>query len=179
MRWLNIAVETFQKVEFTQAEPAEVGCWLRLFGFCAAQENGGLIHDCRRWDDRQWLIAAGLMKADLHRPAKLWTWTKNGGLRIAHYPEKKEREVSAKREAGKRTAGMRWGKPKKPKPDSSSDSSAISSANCSSDAEGKRKRKGKGITAVRATRTHAPQPVNGAVAHTHDDQPTESREQRP
>ncbi len=157
MRWLNVSVEMLQKVEFTQAEPAEVGCWLRLACYCAAQENGGLIHDCRNWQDRQWMIATGLMRADLQRPAKLWEWTKNGGLRIVHYPVKKEREVAAKREAGFKTAGMRWGGKKRQKrtnKNSSLHSSPHSSAISSVDAEGETEGETERETKPRAQRSH-------------------------
>jgi len=126
MRWLNIAVETLQKVEFVHAEPAEVGCWLRLLAFCASQENGGLIEDCHEWKDRQWTIAAGILRADVHQPAKLWKWTK-GALRVLHYPLEKEREVAAKRAGGKKGSKVRWnlGKVKKGPPEKASKNGSL------------------------------------------------------
>lgn len=110
MQWVNVAVDILHRPEFTASEPAEIGIWLRLACYCAAQENGGVVRNCRTWTDRQWLIAAGVTMADLKTKTELWEWDKVGGLSIAHYPLEKEREVIAKRKAGQATAKRRWGR---------------------------------------------------------------------
>lgn len=138
MQWLNVSVETLQRPDFTAAVPSEIGIWLRLACYCAHQENGGTIRDCRRWSDRQWLIAAGVTKGDVETPTKLWRHDKVGGVIVAFYPIEKEREVAAKRKAGKATARARWGKRFQPKNGSSPHSSATSCP----DAEGEMEEEG-------------------------------------
>lgn len=142
MNWLNVHTGILQRPEFTAAQPAEVGTWLKLACYCASQENGGLIADCRAWTDRQWLIAAGVTAADIAADSKLWRWSANNGLLIANYPQEKEREVQLKRRAGKATANRRWGKKLRVNEgkngqtkNSSAINSAISSASSSADAE--------------------------------------------
>lgn len=135
MHWLNVPVDVLQRPEFTAAIPAEVGVWLRLASYCAAQENGGIIHSSREWTDRQWLIAAGVTKADVDMPTRLWRWDRvNPHMHVAFYPREKEQEVAAKRKAGKATAARRWAS-KLAKNGTHKDSSAISSADSSADAE--------------------------------------------
>lgn len=137
MQWFNVPVDVLQRPEFSSALPSELGVWLRLSCYCATQENGGKIHDCSRWTDRQWLIAAGVTSGDVRESAKLWRWDKVGGLVVSHYPSEKEREVQAKRKAGKETAKRRWGKKMALLNGSSPHSSAISSADAEEEMEGK------------------------------------------
>lgn len=136
MNWFNVSVDILQRPEFTAAEPAEVGIWLRMACYCAAQENGGIIRDCRHWTDRQWLIAAGVTKADVDTETKLWRWNAAGGITVLNYPTEKEREVQLKRKAGKATAKRRWGKRLAAQNNSSPDSSARSSPNAEEEVEG-------------------------------------------
>lgn len=136
MHWLNVPVDILQRAEFSAAEPAEVGVWLRLAAYCAQQENGGVIRDCRLWTDRQWLVSAGVTAQDVKAQTRLWKWTVSGGLSVSNYPHQKEREVQIKRKAGKATANRRWANKSKGPNGSSSNSSATSSAGSSGDAEG-------------------------------------------
>lgn len=149
MTWLNINIPDLRKPAFTSCEPYELGVWLRLSCYCAGQENGGKIRDCRKWTDRQWLIACGVTADDVARQCALWSWSTTC-LTIALYPVAKEREVAAKRAAGKATAKARWGRqfviknpPEKRVNGSSAHRSVDSSAISSADTEEERNRNGK------------------------------------
>lgn len=158
MNWFNIPIASLRKPEFTSCEPFDLGIWLRLSCYCAAQENGGIIRNSRAWTDRQWLIACGVMAEDVSRQCALWKWSSTC-LIVALYPLAKEQEVAAKRAAGKATAKARWSRyaakhpPKQKLNGSSADSPAISSADSSDVAQriagairkGKRKGNEKGI----------------------------------
>lgn len=137
MNWFNVSIGGLQKPAFTSATVAELGTWLRLGCYCAEQENGGHILNCKEWTDRQWLIAAGLERNDVQAPSQLWRWDKVGGLYVNHYPEDQEREVKLKRKAGKDTAKRRWANKMNSAVPRVKDSSATSSATSSANAKGK------------------------------------------
>jgi hypothetical protein len=107
MEWLNIKNSTLDKREFAAAENTERGTWLMLFRYCAGQENGGRIKNCRLWNERDWL-ALRVTKAEISRKTPLWTW-ENDDLVLWEYPKEKEREVKRKRHGGRLTALKRWG----------------------------------------------------------------------
>lgn len=161
MTWLNINIPDLRRPAFTSCEPYELGVWLRLSCYCAGQENGGRIRDCKKWTDRQWLIACGVTAEDVDRKCALWAWSSTC-LTVALYPVAKEQEVAAKRAAGKATAKARWQRGianKNPvirranghAKHSSADSSATSSANSSPHAEEEMEVERKGIGRARAS----------------------------
>lgn len=142
MNWLNIHTPSFRKHEFTGSDPHEVGVWTLLMVYCCEQENGGKIRNCKEWTERQWLISCSVSIADVSRKSALWSWSATC-LTVALYPIQKEREVAAKRAAGKATAKVRWARnsvaknpPEKRVNGSSAHSSATSSAHRSADTEG-------------------------------------------
>lgn len=142
MNYLNIFIPDMRKPEVTSCELSELGTWLRLSCYSAGQENGGTIKDCAKWTDRQWMIACGVSAEDVARKCSLWHW-RSCNLIVAMYPVEREREVAAKRAAGKATAKLRWPKvktrvypPYRARNGSSADSSAISSVDSSAHAEG-------------------------------------------
>ena len=47
MNYLNIHTDILRGVEFIGAEPTERATWIALLGWCATQENGGVIDDCK------------------------------------------------------------------------------------------------------------------------------------
>lgn len=150
MNWLNIPIASLRKPEFTACGLADLGIWLRLSCYCAAQENGGRILNCKKWTDRQWLIACGVTAEDVSHECDLWVWQLQA-LMVANYPKDKEKEVAAKRAAGKATAKARWGRriaklepPERKLNGSSAHSSAISSADSSPHAEEEMEVEGKG-----------------------------------
>lgn len=107
MNWLNSEVAWRHRPEFTSSSPAEIGIWFLLSCYCAHQENGGVIRDCDTWTDRQWLIACGFSEGDVKVKSRLWTW-KTTSLIVAMYPVAREKEVAAKRAAGKATQKLKW-----------------------------------------------------------------------
>lgn len=135
MEWLNLHISTLDSAEVVGADPIERATWLFLLRYCIGQENGGLIEECAGWGDRRWQQVVRVTLREIRRDSQLWRF-EGQHLRVNLYPMEKQKEVEAKREAGKLTASKRWSKQS-----CSADSSAISSA----DAEGERKgnRKGK------------------------------------
>lgn len=71
-----------------------------MMSFCADQENGGLIRDCRCWNDRQWMQLIGVSWSNVENDCPLYKW-EGDDLRISFYPTAKELEVRAKSIAGK------------------------------------------------------------------------------
>ncbi len=107
MNYLNIHTDTLRGVDVIGAEPDERATWLMLLGWCATQENGGVIEDCESWRDRQWQQICGVTEEEVKTISKLYGF-KDGNLVVNHYPIDAENAVKAKRESGKR-----GGRPKK------------------------------------------------------------------
>ena len=99
MKWLNIEVAILRSPEYVGAEPVERATWLNLLAYCADQENGGKIRNCRAWKDRQWQQTCGITQLEAMLEAQLWEWCKDD-LVVSHYPVSKEAELRAKREGG-------------------------------------------------------------------------------
>lgn len=99
MNWLNIETTKLDSEEFVGSEPVARATWLCLFRYCAGQENGGVIVGCRDWADRKWQQLARVTKEEVLADSALWTWFGND-LHLWAYPNEKEAEVQAKREAG-------------------------------------------------------------------------------
>lgn len=107
MNYLNIHIPIMGEEEFSGATHEQVGIWLRLATYCAHQENGGKILRCEKWSERQWMTTCGVEKDAIMRDSPLWKWD-IGAVIVRHYPLAQEREVARKREAGRRTAKLRW-----------------------------------------------------------------------
>ena len=101
MNWLNIETKTLRAPEYIGSEPVHRATWLNLLGYCAEQENGGVIDGARSWKDRQWMQTCGVTLEEVNAPSYLWSWH-NDSLTLWNYPVTKEEEVRAKRNAGKR-----------------------------------------------------------------------------
>ena len=108
MNWLNIEVKWLRSSEYLGSEPVERATWLSLMAYCADQENGGVIKDCRDWSDRRWQQTCGVTKEEAMLEAELWNWFGND-LKPWKYPVQKEAEIIAKRKAGAK--GGRKSKP--------------------------------------------------------------------
>lgn len=139
MEWLNLHTSTLDSAEFIGAAPVERSTWLCLQRYCIGQENGGKIIGAASWGDRKWQQLARVTLREVKMPSDLWRWN-NNDLELNFYPIGKQREIEAKRQAGKDTVAKRWNKQ-----DSSGSCSADSSAICSADTEGEGNRKEKGI----------------------------------
>jgi len=99
MKWLNIEISILRSPDYVGAEPVERATWLNLLAYCADQENGGIIRNCRSWKCRQWQQTCGITSAEAQLEAQLYQWA-GDDLLVCHYPTSKEAELRAKREAG-------------------------------------------------------------------------------
>ena len=99
MRWLNIEIANLRSPAFVGAEPVERATWLSLLAYCADQENGGRIAECRSWKDRQWQQTCGITQAEAEAESGLWKWH-GDQLVVEFYPFAKQAEVQAKRSSG-------------------------------------------------------------------------------
>ena len=110
MHWLNIEITTFKSRQFTDADPDQQATWLKLLGYCAENENGGVIKDASKWSDRSWIMGCGVTKAEVANQCDLWSFGEDGSLTVWNYPHEKEAEVKAKRAAGRKGANLRHSK---------------------------------------------------------------------
>ena len=101
MNWLNIHTDTLRSEEYLGADPVERATWLSLLGWCATQENGGLIKDAIEWKDRKWQQVCGITKAEVEIESELYAFNKRD-LLVRYYPGESEAAVIAKRLAGKK-----------------------------------------------------------------------------
>lgn len=101
MNYLNIHTDILRGVEFIGAEPVERATWIALLGWCATQENGGVIEGCKDWRDRQWQQLAGVTKDEVETISKLYGFD-GENLVVNFYPVEAESAVKAKRESGKK-----------------------------------------------------------------------------
>lgn len=111
MNYLNIPTEVFRAEEFIDAEPVERATWIALMGWCASQENGGVISDCRGWSDRKWQQLAGVTKDEAWLSCGLYSFD-GDDIVLRFYPKEQEEAVRIKREVGKRGGRP----PKRPQP---------------------------------------------------------------
>ena len=113
MNYLNIHTDTLKSEEFIGAEPVERATWIALLGWCASQENGGVIEGCSEWGDRKWMSLCGVTSDEVKTISKLYGF-RDGNLVVTFYPVESEASVKAKRSAGKkggRPAMKKSGKP--------------------------------------------------------------------
>jgi hypothetical protein len=137
MEWLNLHSSVLDSPEVVGAEPVDRATWLFLLRYCIGQENGGLIADCAEWGDRRWQQVVRVTRDEIQRQTPLWKFS-SGGLNVNFYPIERQKEIEAKRKAGKDTVAKRWGKQSR-----SVNSSAIRLAHTEGEGEGERKDKGK------------------------------------
>lgn len=101
MNWMNIKTESLRSAEFSGCDNAALGVWLRVLSFCCEQENGGKLAGALEWNDRTWMISAGVTKAEVES-AKPLLYCDGADYFCAAYPTEKEALVAANRKAGKR-----------------------------------------------------------------------------
>lgn len=112
MNYLNISTDSLKSEAFIGAEPVERATWIALLGWCASQENGGVINDCADWSDRKWQQLCGVTKTEVETQSNLFGF-EDGNLTVAFYPAEQESEVIRKRKVAKAN-GKLGGRPKKP-----------------------------------------------------------------
>ena len=112
MNYLNIHTDLLRSERYLGADPIERATWINLMGWCASQENGGIITDAKKWTDRKWQQVCGVTLDEVRdQSGDLYQFDSEGNLVIAHYPIDKEHEVRVNRENGKK-----GGRPPKKKP---------------------------------------------------------------
>ena len=99
MNWLNIDVTALRSPEFIGAEPIARATWLCLLGYCADQENGGVIADCEQWGDRRWMQTCAVTRAEIDASKPLAFWD-SSALHVAFYPVEQEERTKANRANG-------------------------------------------------------------------------------
>ncbi len=107
MIWLNIAVSVARSPEYIGSEPTQRSTWFSLMAYCAEQENGGVIRDCRFWKDRRWQQTAAVTLEEVNESCDLF-WFDGADLHVAFYPVNRQLQV----EAG-RAGGIKGGRPPK------------------------------------------------------------------
>jgi len=117
VNYLNIHTDLLRSQEFLGAEPIERATWISLLGWCATQENGGVIEGCSEWSSRKWQQICGATKEEVETKSELYGF-EDGNLMVFAYPKDKESEVKLKRKLGKK-----GGRPKKSKPDTKTQNS--------------------------------------------------------
>lgn len=101
MNWINIRTETLRRPEFVRAKPGSIETWLRVMAYCCEQENDGVILEGVSWDDRAWLSACSVTKAEVQAAAPL-IYDDGVAVFVEAFPSEKQAEVQAKRVAGKK-----------------------------------------------------------------------------
>jgi hypothetical protein len=82
-----------------ESTPVQQSTWMKLFRYCAGQENGGRIRDCLAWPERKWQQVVRVSSREILRKCQLWAFD-DSDLILEFYPKEKEIEIKAKREAG-------------------------------------------------------------------------------
>lgn len=100
MNWLNIKTSDLSSPEYIGSEPVSRATWLSVMGYCAVQENGGIIRNCKGWGDRQWQQICGITCAEIEASNLLMTWD-GSDLVVAFYPIDQQEKYQNKRKAGK------------------------------------------------------------------------------
>ncbi|MCW1887693.1 hypothetical protein OKA04_23350 [Luteolibacter flavescens] len=100
MEYLNLDLADLNSEEYRGSEPVERGTWLSLIGYCAHQENGGLIAGAKEWKDRKCQQVLGITRHEMLRDCALWSF-EGDDLRVMFYPLAQEEKLRAKREAGR------------------------------------------------------------------------------
>lgn len=98
MKYLNLDTALFDTPNFIRANHRQIGTWLMLYGYCAKQENQGIILQCEHWDDHHWNRIIGCTKDELTADSTLWFF-RSGNLFLNDYNLKLEEIVKQRRKA--------------------------------------------------------------------------------
>ena len=101
MNYLNIKLAETRTPDFLGSEHTDIATWLKLAIFCADQENGGRIGECREWPDNRLMHVLRVTREQLENESPLWTW-EGTDLVLWGYPVDQEKKCQKQREAGKR-----------------------------------------------------------------------------
>lgn len=102
MRFVALLIAQLRAAPAVSATNADIGGWVRLSGYSAEHETGGVIPNGRSFDDRRWLTMTGVTRAEVDEvvSAGLATW-RGEDLVIHGYDLDGEQKVRACRENGK------------------------------------------------------------------------------
>ena len=101
MNWLNLQTSVIRTPEYVGSDPIQRANWLNLMIYCAEQENGGVIPDCKCWKDRRWQQTCGVTKSEADDQCELWSFD-GDNLTLWGYPVEKQEEIQRNRESGHR-----------------------------------------------------------------------------
>lgn len=141
MEYINLTITQLGVEAYRRSSLTDRGVWLTLLGYCVQQENGGRIAGVARWDEWDCLQVLGIPQRELDGEHRLWKFD-GDDLLVEFYPLAKQREVQAKRRAGRRGGISSW-EARAEHAESRDDSKAASSASSTASTEGNEKGKGK------------------------------------
>lgn len=139
MEYINLTITQLGDEAYRRSSLADRGVWLTLLGYCVQQENGGRIAGVANWGEWDCVQVLGIPRAELDGEHRLWRF-EGSELIVEFYPLAKQREVQAKRRAGRR-GGISSGEARAEHTESTDDSKASSSASSTASTEGNRKGK--------------------------------------
>ena len=87
--------------EFSESGFDQIGAWVYLMSYCAAQENGGCIQGAKGRKDAFFDRSLKVARTILEQESQLWEW-KEGDLIVAFYSLEAEQSYQKKRESGQR-----------------------------------------------------------------------------
>ena len=102
MNYLNIKTDILRSEDYLGADPVERATWLNLLGWCASQENGGIIKDAKNWKCRKWQQIAGVTLEEVSLESALYFLDDSGSLVVNYYPTEMEIVAQSRREAGRK-----------------------------------------------------------------------------
>ena len=86
--------------EFSESGFDQIGAWVYLMSYCAAQENGGRIEGAKHRKDAFFDRSLRVPRADLEQESQLWEW-QEGDLLVRFYSLEAEQSYRKKRELGR------------------------------------------------------------------------------
>lgn len=100
MNYLSLNTSHLHSPEFIGAEPVQRATWIALLGFCAEQENLGVIEGCRSWGERRWMQTCGVMLSEIEQECELYRFD-GDDLLVFGYPHEMQAVINANRANGK------------------------------------------------------------------------------
>lgn len=101
MRYFRTECISVDGPEFSESEFGQIGAWVYLMNYCAAQENGGCIKGAKGRKDAFFDRSLKVSRTILEQESQLWTWT-GEDLLVRFYSLEAEQSYQEKRESGKR-----------------------------------------------------------------------------
>jgi hypothetical protein len=86
--------------EFSESSFEQIGAWVYLMSYCAAQENGGCIEGARGRKNAFFDRSLRVSRSDLEQESQLWEW-QEGDLLVRFYSLEAEQSYRKKRELGR------------------------------------------------------------------------------